>query len=72
MQRGLQPARQQLLGAAIPDPRAILVLAGLRFIAFLYPCANSPLKNATSRGSRANEAQISSETGAIGEPPHIS
>src|SRR6266478_6641262 len=30
MQRGLQPARQQPLGAAIPDPRAILVLTPSR------------------------------------------
>src|SRR6266849_9114622 len=32
---------------------------------------SSPLKNATSRSSRGNEAQISSETEAISEPPHV-
>src|SRR6266567_1843198 len=33
--------------------------------------ASSPLKNATSRSSRGNEAQISSEKEAMREPPHI-
>src|SRR6266481_1133612 len=31
----------------------------------------SPLKNATSRGSRGNQAHISSEKAAIREPPHV-
>ncbi|SRR6266581_8883745 len=33
--------------------------------------ASSPLKNATSRSSRGDEAQISPETEAISEPPHV-
>src|SRR6266700_2515568 len=31
----------------------------------------SPLKNAASRGSRGNEAHISSEKAALREPPHV-
>jgi hypothetical protein len=33
--------------------------------------ANGPLNNATSRSSRGDEAQISLETEAISEPPHV-
>src|SRR5260370_38388942 len=33
--------------------------------------ANCPLKSSTSRSSRGNEAQISSEKAAIREPPHV-
>jgi len=36
MQRGLQPAPQQPLGAAIPDPRAILVWTPFWFDLFSF------------------------------------
>ncbi len=53
------------LGGGAGDPFASLECV------FAILSSISPLKNATFSSSRGNEAQISSETEAISEPPHV-